>query len=102
MVCVTRIIRTLVSDVGTTSSVAVSQIPICPPSPFSCHKMARLLSNQNMGNFHTNATEGYCTLVFPSPQRRVGKGRDHHFSGERNRFVKDSLEIKLKLKHKRL
>jgi hypothetical protein len=38
MVCVTRILRTLVHDVGTTSSVAIGQIPICLPTQFSCHK----------------------------------------------------------------
>lgn len=41
MVCVTRILRTLVHDVGTTSSVAVSQIPICVPTQFSYHKIGK-------------------------------------------------------------
>lgn len=46
MVCVTRILRTLVHDVGTTSSVAVSQIPICVPTQFSCHKMVSFSQNE--------------------------------------------------------
>lgn len=41
IVCVTRIFRTLVQDVGTRSSVALGQIPIRVPTQFSCHKMVK-------------------------------------------------------------
>lgn len=94
MVCVTRIFRALVHDVGTTSSAAVGQIPICLPTPFRCHKNSQVSLKAKHGNFHTNATEEYS--VFPSHQGRMEKGR-YHLS-ERNRGL---LEIKLKLKLKK-
>lgn len=98
MVCVTRILRTLIHDVGTTSSVVAGQIPICLPTQFICHKNGQAPHRLKRGQFpYTCYTRKLCLCVL-FHQERMGKGR-HLLSGERNRGL---WGIKLKLKHKRI
>lgn len=97
MVCVTRILRTLVHDVGTTSSVAAGQIPIRLPTQFICHKNGQASLKLKRGQFpYTCCRMILCLSVLFTPGKHGERKKS--CSGERNRGL---LEIKLKLKHKR-
>lgn len=83
MVCVTRILRTLVHDVGTTSSVAVSQIPICVPTQFSCHKMVSFSQHETWAISIQIALQKDTVPPYSLHTREEWrKGRNYYFSAE--------------------